>query len=262
MTFSDSGAGVNSDITDTDSFGLTNYAQTTYSTYHVTGGTAGPDSYTVTGSQLAKQRGSLLYHHQPWLSEPSQRFLYLTGQRICRCQPFVSVTFCGFAFTGFFKRDNVLQCNRCQQRDQHYADAGNHRTTATVKVNGASVTSGSASGAIPLSEGSNTINVTVTAADGTSTSGFSVQVQRNGLAPVAGSAGASVAFNSSNNAIALPLSGGAATSVVSESAPAHGSVVFSGSTALYTPLQNYFGPDSFTYTASNTWGTSHLRPSA
>ena len=33
--------------------------------------------------------------------------------------------------------------------------------------------------------------------------------------------------------------------------PAHGSVVITGATATYTPTENYFGPDSFTYTVSD-----------
>lgn len=50
--------------------------------------------------------------------------------------------------------------------------------TATVTVNGASVTSGSASGSIPLSIGSNTITVVVTAQDGTTVKTYTVVVTR------------------------------------------------------------------------------------
>ena len=53
------------------------------------------------------------------------------------------------------------------------SDAG-----ATVKVNGTQVTSGSASGAIQLSEGSNAITIVVTAQDGTTTSAYTVTVTR------------------------------------------------------------------------------------
>lgn len=50
--------------------------------------------------------------------------------------------------------------------------------TATVKVNGAVVTSGSASAAIPLSAGSNAITVLVKAEDGTTTETYTVTVTR------------------------------------------------------------------------------------
>jgi uncharacterized repeat protein (TIGR02543 family) len=49
---------------------------------------------------------------------------------------------------------------------------------ATITVNGTSVTSGSASGAISLSIGSNTINVVVTAQDGATTKTYTVTVTR------------------------------------------------------------------------------------
>ena len=51
-------------------------------------------------------------------------------------------------------------------------------SNATVKVNGTTVTSGSASGSISLNVGSNTITVLVTAQDGTTTSTYSVTVTR------------------------------------------------------------------------------------
>jgi hypothetical protein len=49
---------------------------------------------------------------------------------------------------------------------------------ATIKVNGTAVTSGSASGAIPLAVGANTISVVVTAQDGTTKSTYTVTVTR------------------------------------------------------------------------------------
>jgi len=50
--------------------------------------------------------------------------------------------------------------------------------TATIKVNGTTVTSGAASGAISLVVGSNTITVLVTAQDGTTTSTYTITVTR------------------------------------------------------------------------------------
>jgi len=52
---------------------------------------------------------------------------------------------------------------------------------ATVKVNGVAVISGSASGAIPLIVGDNTINIVVTAENGTTTKTYTVVINRAGL---------------------------------------------------------------------------------
>ncbi|MGV7116504.1 cadherin-like beta sandwich domain-containing protein [Paenibacillus kyungheensis] len=53
-------------------------------------------------------------------------------------------------------------------------------STASVKVNGVTVTSGNASGAIPLNVGSNTITTVVTAQDGTTTKTYTITVTRAG----------------------------------------------------------------------------------
>ncbi|WP_158664919.1 putative Ig domain-containing protein [Pseudomonas sp. SWI44] len=75
-------------------------------------------------------------------------------------------------------------------------------------------------------------------------------------APIAGNSSATVAANSSANAISLALSGGAATSVTVTSAPAHGSAIASGLGIRYTPSAGYSGSDSFAYTANGPGGTS------
>ena len=51
-------------------------------------------------------------------------------------------------------------------------------TNATIRVNGTIVASGSASANIPLTVGSNTINVVVTAQDGTTTNTYTITVTR------------------------------------------------------------------------------------
>ena len=53
-----------------------------------------------------------------------------------------------------------------------------HQANSTIKVNGTTVTSGTASTAIALSVGSNTINVVVTAQDGTTTDTYSIVITR------------------------------------------------------------------------------------
>jgi len=54
-------------------------------------------------------------------------------------------------------------------------------TTATINVNGTSVASGAASGAIPLVVGTNTITTVVTAQDGTTTSTYTLTITRSSL---------------------------------------------------------------------------------
>ncbi|MFK3648920.1 putative Ig domain-containing protein [Lysobacter enzymogenes] len=49
---------------------------------------------------------------------------------------------------------------------------------------------------------------------------------------------------------------GIITSVAVASAPTHGTATPSGTTVVYTPASNYFGTDSFTYTATGPGGTS------
>ena len=83
---------------------------------------------------------------------------------------------------------------------------------------------------------------------------FTINVQDN--PPVANNVSATVAYSSTNNPITLNITGGAATSVAVGTAPAHGTAIASGTSITYTPTAGYAGPDSFTYTASNSGGTS------
>lgn len=76
-----------------------------------------------------------------------------------------------------------------------------------------------------------------------------------GGAPVAGPVSASVFQNTINNPIPLNITG-APTSVAVFSAPSHGTAAATGTSISYTPNSAYTGPDSFQYTASNSFGTS------
>ncbi len=98
--------------------------------------------------------------------------------------------------------------------------------------------------------GSGTVTITVVTDAGTYTGGSFTFA-----APTAGPSSASVAFNSSNNAIPLNISGNPA-SVAVASAPAHGVATATGTTITYSPAASYTGSDSFTYTATNAAGTS------
>jgi len=74
--------------------------------------------------------------------------------------------------------------------------------------------------------------------------------------PVAGPVSATVAANSADNAIDLDLSGGTAESVAIVEGAEHGTASADGTTITYTPTPGYSGPDSFTYAATNSAGTS------
>jgi hypothetical protein len=74
--------------------------------------------------------------------------------------------------------------------------------------------------------------------------------------PVANAASATVAYNSTNNPVTLSITGGAPTSVAVGTQAGNGTATASGMSISYTPTNGYFGPDSFTYTATNDDGTS------
>lgn len=76
------------------------------------------------------------------------------------------------------------------------------------------------------------------------------------MVPFANPVTSNVSYNSSNNSVALNINAGTPASVAIATNPSHGTVSVSGLSITYTPTSNYAGPDSFTYTASNTSGTS------
>ncbi|ELM3721176.1 putative Ig domain-containing protein, partial [Aeromonas hydrophila] len=103
---------------------------------------------------------------------------------------------------------------------------------------------------------SGTFNLTLTATDANSASGFQAySLVINGLPPVANAVSATIAANSSANPITLNITG-TATSVAIASAANHGTATASGTSITYTPAAGYAGSDSFTYTATNASGTS------
>ncbi|WP_181883661.1 putative Ig domain-containing protein [Sphingorhabdus pulchriflava] len=74
--------------------------------------------------------------------------------------------------------------------------------------------------------------------------------------PVAGAVSLSLPYGSGATPVALNLSGGTATSVAIASGPANGSATVGGLTVSYQPNASFSGTDSFTYTATNSGGTS------
>lgn len=117
-------------------------------------------------------------------------------------------------------------------------------TPASFTVtNGSSITA-------TVPDGSGTVPIIVITDAGTATNGsFTFQ------APTANAITTSVAFDSSSNSIPVSTSGNP-TSVALASAASHGTAQASGTSITYTPAAGYIGADSFTYTASNSAGTS------
>jgi CSLREA domain-containing protein len=115
--------------------------------------------------------------------------------------------------------------------------------TATVRVNGTAVTSGSASGAINLNVGANTVTVLVTAQDGTTTKTYTIAVNRaNALVTIF----SGPTFTNTGTATAV-LSGGGATC-------SFGTAAFVG--APVAPPAGVSFPDGlFQFTAVNCVGS-------
>ena len=75
--------------------------------------------------------------------------------------------------------------------------------------------------------------------------------------PNANNVTTTVLYNSTNNIISSSTNNGA-TAVNVNTYPSHGTVTANGLNFTYTPTPGYYGPDSFTYTASNAGGTSNV----
>ncbi|MEG3191236.1 putative Ig domain-containing protein [Lysobacter sp. D1-1-M9] len=111
----------------------------------------------------------------------------------------------------------------------------------------------------PTAPGSSSFTVTATDSSGgtgpfAGSQAYSVAVTE--LAPVANPVSATVAYGSGANVIALDIGGGAPSSVAVASAATNGTAVASGTTISYQPDAGFSGTDSFTYTATNSAGTS------
>ena len=106
-----------------------------------------------------------------------------------------------------------------------------------------------------------TFNFSITATDSstgtgpyTATQAYSIVVID--VAPVANNSSLTVAYNAPATNVPLNITGGAAVSVSIGTAPANGTAIASGATITYQPNVGFAGTDSFTYTATNTGGTS------
>ena len=120
----------------------------------------------------------------------------------------------------------------------------------------------------PTSAGAKTalLNVPLAPPCGGCIPGRSVNLTGTGtpsiVGPTAAPATMTVPVNRPTALDLLPFTAGGATAVtvpsVGAGAPANGTVTVAGTTVTYTPKRDYFGPDTFSYSASNIAGASAL----
>ncbi|WP_295515122.1 autotransporter domain-containing protein [uncultured Pseudomonas sp.] len=258
LTFTDSGAGAGMPPMNTDSVSLARYDLSNGQTYNATNSTSNT-SHTVS---ITVPTGSLEANGLAVRANTSHgQISNLVFNCTSTSQVSTDATLSGLALSA-----GTLSPGFSSNTTSYTASVSNATTSITVRptatdsgstitVNGNAVVSGSNSAPINLAVGSNSVSVVVTAADGQTTKSYSISVTRAEAVPVANNVSATVAANSSNNAITLSITG-TATSVAVASAASHGTATASGTSITYTPTAGYSGSDSFTYTASNGSGTS------
>lgn len=116
--------------------------------------------------------------------------------------------------------------------------------TATGEITGTAATQGVSSFSVTARDAD---NVTASAV-------YSIAVLPP--APVATDGAVTVAADSSGNPVPLNLSGGQVDTIIVVAGPSHGTATVNGTALTYSPAGGYFGPDSITYTASNSTGSS------
>jgi uncharacterized protein YhjY with autotransporter beta-barrel domain len=105
--------------------------------------------------------------------------------------------------------------------------------------------------------GADSFTYTATGAGGTSNVATVSITVATPAAPVAADDSAAIPYNSAGTAIDLASSiTGVHASIAIGTAPAHGTTSIAGDVVTYTPAANYYGADSFTYTATGPGGTS------
>ncbi len=104
--------------------------------------------------------------------------------------------------------------------------------------------------------GADSFNFTATGLGGTSAPA-TVSLTVSTQAPTAGSTTLSTPVNTPATLDLAPfIQGSAISGVVIGTAPGHGTATVNGTKVTYTPANNYFGPDTFTYSAFGNVGTS------
>ena len=106
-----------------------------------------------------------------------------------------------------------------------------------------------------------TFNFSITATDSstgtgpyTATQAYSIVVIDN--PPIANNGTLTVAYNAAATPVPLNITGGTPTSVAIATPASNGTAIATGTTITYQPTAGFAGTDSFTYTATNSGGTS------
>lgn len=125
------------------------------------------------------------------------------------------------------------------------------------------LTLNAATGAITGTPGAlGTFNFSITATDSSTGTGPYTATQAYAITVIdapatAGNSSLTVVYNAAATPVPLTLGGGTPTSLAIATAPARGTAIVTGPTSItYQPDAGYAGPDSFTYTATNSGGTS------
>ncbi len=127
--------------------------------------------------------------------------------------------------------------------------------TAGALPPGIALSSGGALSGTPTAAGNYSFTVTATDSLGFSGSqAFTVGI--NQPVPVVVNDAATTPANAPATIAVTGNDTGPITSISVAQAPAHGSATVNGLNVVYTPAANYFGSDSFTYTATGPGGTS------
>ncbi len=106
-----------------------------------------------------------------------------------------------------------------------------------------------------------TFNFSLTATDSSTGSGPYAATQAYSIVvidnpPVANSGTLTVAYSAPATPVTLNITGGTATSVAIATTAVNGTAIATGTSITYQPTAGFAGSDSFTYTATNSGGTS------
>jgi hypothetical protein len=106
-----------------------------------------------------------------------------------------------------------------------------------------------------------TFNFSITATDSSTGTGPYTATQSYSIGvidvpPVANAVATTVAYNAAATSVTLNITGGTPTSVAIGTPASNGTAIATGTTITYQPTVGFAGADSFTYTATNTGGTS------
>ncbi|MDB5761252.1 MAG: hypothetical protein JWQ21_247 [Herminiimonas sp.] len=130
--------------------------------------------------------------------------------------------------------------------------APSHGAAPTPAANSTSITYTPASGYT----GTDSFSYTATGPGGISAAA-TVSIAVSTLPPAAGAAAMTVQLNTPATLDLAPFITGSAISGVSvAAAPGHGAVTVNGTKVTFTPVNNYFGADAFSYLAYGSGGTS------